>query len=525
MTAVKDDTDQHSGADHLVPEGWASTNLACVADSLTYGYTASATAGSNGPRFLRITDIQDGRVQWNSVPTCDIEEREVRKYNLRPGDIVFARTGATTGKSFLIRSCPPAVFASYLIRLRLLSGINPALLAHFFSTPDYWTFVSENVAGIAQPSCNATKLAELPIPIPPLAEQERLVEAIEACLSKVNSARDRLSRVPAILKRFRQAVLAAACSGGLTEDWRQTRSSSSLSSERLIQGLADACKRSNVQWLEPQFDHREHRSLPDGWNYVALGVLGSWASGGTPSKSKSAYWSQGDYPWVSPKDMKTDFLVDSQDHLTQLGASQLKVIPKHSILFVVRGMILAHTFPVGMAMRELTINQDIRAVTPHGGVVPPFLLRALQHEAMSILFAVRESTHGTRRLESETLKAWPVPLPSSDEQQEIVRRVDGLFQVSHTIDRYVSSAAVETDKLTQSILTKAFRGELVPTEAELARREGRDYEPASVLLERIKAGQEPEISSKVKAKHAHERARWQPREDRYEPTRNGKRFS
>src|SRR5690348_3938829 len=109
----------------LLPEGWSSARLGAIADSLTYGYTASATAGSQGPRFLRITDIQNGKVDWNSVPTCTIDERDIRHYGLAPGDIVFARTGATTGKSFLIKSCPPAVFASYLIRLRLLPGINP----------------------------------------------------------------------------------------------------------------------------------------------------------------------------------------------------------------------------------------------------------------------------------------------------------------------------------------------------------------------------------------------------------------
>lgn len=299
-------------------------------------------------------------------------------------------------------------------------------------------------------------------------------------------------------------MLAAACSGRLTEDWRQTQSAGSVGTECLLERLADQCKRIGVDWLEPRFDDREQYSLPDEWTYVALGVLGTWSSGGTPSKSKSAYWSQGDYPWVSPKDMKTDFLVDSQDHLTRLGVSQLKVIPKDSILFVVRGMILAHTFPVAMAMRKLTINQDIRAVTLHDGVMPAYLLRALQREAMSILFAVRESTHGTRRLESETLRAWPIPTPPFDEQQEIVRRIAELFSISESIRRCVSSASVRADKLTRSILAKAFRGELVPTEAELARREGRDYEPASVLLERIK--KERESSPDVKRKQTRVKA-------------------
>jgi type I restriction enzyme S subunit len=138
---------------------------------------------------------------------------------LSKGDIVFARTGATTGKSFLIGPCPRAVFASYLIRLRPCPEVAPAFLALYFQTPEYWRLVSENVAGNAQPNCNASKLAALPVPLPPHSEQQRIVAKVEALLAHVNAARQRLAKVPAILKRFRQSVLAAACSGRLTADW------------------------------------------------------------------------------------------------------------------------------------------------------------------------------------------------------------------------------------------------------------------------------------------------------------------
>lgn len=262
MAAVEHDTDRNGGLNLPLPEGWVSARLAVIAESLTYGYTASAKVGSDGPRFLRITDLQNGRVDWNSVPTCQIGQGDVHKYSLHAGDIVFARTGATTGKSFLIRSCPSAVFASYLIRLRLLSDINPAFLAYFFQTSDYWSFVSDNVAGIAQPNCNATKLSELKVAIPPSAEQKRLVEAIAALLSKVDAARGHLSRVPAILKRFRQAVLAAACSGKLTEDWR------SLTSQQ----IAPITRFDTASGV---FDEGDLPELPEKWVWTTLGALAS----------------------------------------------------------------------------------------------------------------------------------------------------------------------------------------------------------------------------------------------------------
>jgi DNA-binding Lrp family transcriptional regulator len=211
--------DAQTTADDL-PEGWAAATLGDISERIQYGYTASATQ-TKGPRFLRITDIQDGKVDWASVPSCEISKDDAEKYALVPGDIVFARTGATTGKSFLILSCPPAVFASYLIRVRTHELVKPSFLSHYFDTPQYWEFISENIAGNAQPNCNATKLPALPVAIPPLFEQVRITAKLEALRTCVNASRAHLAKARLILKRFRQAALAAACSGRLTEDWRE----------------------------------------------------------------------------------------------------------------------------------------------------------------------------------------------------------------------------------------------------------------------------------------------------------------
>jgi type I restriction enzyme S subunit len=210
--------------------------------------------------------------------------------------------------------------------------------------------------------------------------------------------------------------------------------------------------------------------------------------GGTPSKENPSYWT-GDIPWVSPKDMKTDRIANSQDRITQkaLEESSVKMIPREAILFVVRGMILNHTLPVAITESEVTLNQDMKALIPELTEMGKYLLIASKHVSQSILFEVKVATHGTRRLETPVLKNWAIPLPPMDEQREIVRHVETLFQLADQIEARYQRAKPMVDKLQQSILSKAFRGELVPTEAELARREGRDYEPASVLLERIKS--------------------------------------
>ncbi len=214
-----------------LPEGWVETTVGRVAERIEYGYTASAKKNGSGPRLLRITDIQGGQVNWDTVPSCDIPPEKIERYRLAPGDILFARTGATTGKSFLVKSCPDAVFASYLIRVTPSTAVDADFLSLFFHTPTYWRLISDNVSGNAQPNCNASKLASLPLPLPPLPEQRRLVAQVEALLARVNVARERLAKVPEILKRFRQSVLAAACSGRLTEDWREQHPSRPITTD------------------------------------------------------------------------------------------------------------------------------------------------------------------------------------------------------------------------------------------------------------------------------------------------------
>jgi type I restriction enzyme, S subunit len=142
-----------------------------VAESIQYGHTASAISREEGPRFLRITDIQDGAVDWDSVPSCNIVAEDVPRYRLSTGDLVFARTGATTGKSFLIRDCPDAVFASYLIRVRASKDVDPRYLALFFQSPDYWQQIERGKRGIGQPNVNGKTLGEIELPLRPLDEQ------------------------------------------------------------------------------------------------------------------------------------------------------------------------------------------------------------------------------------------------------------------------------------------------------------------------------------------------------------------
>ena len=136
--------------------------------------------------MLRITDIQDGFVDWNNVPYTTIDEYD--KYQLRVNDIVFARTGATVGKSYIIKEVPfPTVYASYLIRIRVFDSVCADYIYAFFNSGCYWGQITDKSIGVGQPNCNGTSLSQLFIPIPPIAEQLRVLDKAKESLTLVRS--------------------------------------------------------------------------------------------------------------------------------------------------------------------------------------------------------------------------------------------------------------------------------------------------------------------------------------------------
>jgi restriction endonuclease S subunit len=171
-----------------------------------------------------------------------------------------------------------------------------------------------------------------------------------------------------------------------------------------------------------------------------LGAAGHWLSGGTPSKARPDYW-EGDVPWVSPKDMKRFRLDDVEDHISAAAVIDgTRVVPPGSVFIVVRGMILAHTFPVCIANRAMAFNQDVKAIVPNGTVDGGFLAHWLDGRSDGLLRLVTESTHGTKRIELRDLQAFPLLLPTTAEQRQIAAILD-------TVDNAISKTAQIIAKL------------------------------------------------------------------------------
>jgi len=166
-----------------IPENWEWVRWGDLSQSIQYGYNAPAKA-KGIIRMVRISDIQDNHVLWDTVPYCDISEDEISNYLLADNDILFARTGGTVGKSFLVKDVPyEAIYAGYLIRTQYSKMLVPEYMKFFMESQLYWDQLRSGTIATAQPNCNGKTLAKMILPLPPLAEQQRIVDRVNELLA------------------------------------------------------------------------------------------------------------------------------------------------------------------------------------------------------------------------------------------------------------------------------------------------------------------------------------------------------
>ena len=198
-----------------VPDGWCWTTIGDVSSSILYGVSESAKE-VGAFKLLRITDIQDNKVDWNTVPYTDFDKDKALNYLLQDGDILFARTGATVGKSYLVSNLSEeSIYASYLIRVQTSHLILPEYIKRFFESGYYWEQISLSSVGIGQPNVNGTTLANLNIPIPPFKEQVRIVEEANSWLSIADNLDDNTGHIGKVIESTKAKILDLAIHGKL----------------------------------------------------------------------------------------------------------------------------------------------------------------------------------------------------------------------------------------------------------------------------------------------------------------------
>ena len=226
-------------------------------------------------------------------------------------------------------------------------------------------------------------------------------------------------------------------------------------------------------------------SLPASWNFVPLKELGDWSGGGTPSKAKPQYWQGGTIPWVSPKDMKTEQISDSEDHITKdaVSHSATSLINAGSVLIVTRSGILRHTLPVAVNSVPVTVNQDLKALTPRNGIMAEYVAWALRAFSRDILHICSKQGTTVNSVETSKLLGFEIPVAPRVQQAKIVAEIKKQFSRLDEAVANLKRVKANLKRYKASALKAAVEGKLT----EDWRKQHPDVEPASKLLERILA--------------------------------------
>jgi type I restriction enzyme, S subunit len=378
------------------------------------------------------------------------------------GDVLIAMYGATIGKTAIL-SIVATTNQAVCACTPFAGLINTYLLLLMKALKLYFISIGE---GGAQPNISREKVVATVVGLPPLAEQSRIVTRVEELMHlcdaleakgqleatqhaqlvstllgtltqsetpeqlaenwhRIATHFDLLLDRPEAIDALEQTILQLAVRGLLVPQDPQDEPASKLlkkiraKKDKLI--AEGKIKRDKP--LPPIAEDEQRFELPQGWSWTRLPDLCAISGGATPSKAVPQNW-VGSIPWVSPKDMKVPHIADAQDHVSDAAVrGSLSLIPTGSLLMVVRGMILAHSFPVAETLTPVTINQDMKALTPYEPSVLSFLSLLCRGLKPEILALIDRSSHGTCKLESPKVFGMLIPLPPLAEQSRIVTRV------------------------------------------------------------------------------------------------------
>src|SRR6266851_4502626 len=468
-----------------LPKGWAETSLSnIVVKSLggDWGKDCNeALKGYEKVRVVRGTDFKDWKAHraTKAAERC-IKQSSLASRQLAEGDIIVEVSGGgptqPVGRSILIdkatidNSPLPLVCSNFFRQVRLHQSIEPAYVKDFISHAyfkgefDEFQTQTTNLRNL-----NFTKFLEgVGIDVPPFDEQRRIVAQLEKLLSRLDAAQARLAKIPRILKRFRQSVLASACSGRLTVDWREQN-------QRTFDGLQHKSEQ------KYELDENNLPDIPSTWSWLLLddvaAVIDPQPSHRTPPQVEGGtpYVGMGDITQTGKIDFANARLVSSgvfREHLERYRLS------KGDFIF---GKIGTLGKPVKLPEPfNYTLSANVVLVQPGPNIANAgFVFLYMQSPEMNRMLMSENRATSQPAFGIKRIRTLPFPLPPREEQLEIVRRVEALSKTADALEARYRKAKAHVDKLTQSILAKAFRGELVPQDS--------NDEPASVLLERIKA--------------------------------------
>jgi type I restriction enzyme S subunit len=466
-----------------VHSSWERVSVSDIANILNgFAFESTRFSESSGIPLMRIRDVGSDKTK------CNYDGPYEDQYVIKKGDLLIGMDGDFKSSRW---NGPRALLNQRVCKLALKTNLyNPKLLE--LALPGYLNAINDNTSSQTVRHLSSRSIAEIPLPLPPLDEQHRILSALERLVDRVDKSRHRLAKVPKILKAFRQSVLGAACSGRLTEDWREGNPAGESAEKLLARIDQERAKSTRPTRRESTDDEMltDLPELPELWRWTPMGRVVD-VQGGIQKQPKRAPKKHA-YPYLRVANVLRNRLDLSEIQQMELFDGELETyrLRRNDLLVVEGNGSLTEIGRSALWTGEIRdcVHQN-HIIRVRARVCLPEYLNFYWNSPIGVgrVKDVAVTTAGLYSLSTKKVAALPAPIAPLEEQHEIVLRVEALFKLADAIEKWVAAATKRADKLMQSILAKAFRGELVPTEAELARREGRTYEPASELLARIRA--------------------------------------
>ncbi|MFO0586913.1 MAG: restriction endonuclease subunit S [Polyangiaceae bacterium] len=446
---------------------WARAPLSQVASVLNgYPFESRLFSKDRGMPLIRIRDIDQNTTSQFFDGEYD------PSYIVRSGDVLVGMDGEF--KAAIWRG-DAALLNQRVCKLTPNEAFyNSRFLA--LVLPGYLTAIHDRTSSQTVKHLSSRTISEIPLPLPSLGEQTRIVEKAASLLDCVDRAKARLDRVTKLLKRFRQSVFNSACTGQLTASWRE-------------QGSFAGGETADPLKAEQRSPHDSSIAIPDNWEWVQFGEMVTSLRSGTTTPPQNEETAHPVLRSSSVRPLTVD-LDDAKFLPATAVDTTANYIEDDDLLFTRLSGSLEYVANcarvTGVGSRRVQFPDRLfraRLKTPAFG--PYFELAFASPLLRRSLEVASKSSAGHQRISMGALTDYWIPLPPAEEIAEIVKRTRVLLALADTIERRVAVAAARADKLPQSILAKAFSGELVPTEAELARAEGRPYESAESLLRRL----------------------------------------
>ena len=426
---------------------WLKCTLADACSSIDYGLTASAADHQNGPYFLRITDIVSGHIDWNTVPHVDADEATLAKYRLHDGDIVLARTGASTGASAYVKKPPSAVFASYLVRLQSKPNFDSRFLSYYLRSDNFWTFIRAVLGDkSAQPNASASTMTKAPLCVPNNKNEQRRIAHILGTLDdKIENNRKTAKTLEAMAQAIFQSWFV---------DFDPVRAKMAGESPESI------CKRLKLtpeilNLFPDRLVDSELGEIPEGWEVKPLESVANFLNGLAMQKFPSR-GPEDTLPVIKIAQLRSGSLVGA-DHSSRDIEPQY-IVHDGDILFSWSGSLECVLWSGGTG----ALNQHLFKVTPKA-TYPRWIVYFGIHHHLSYfreIAAGKATTMG--HIQRHHLSDTVLTIPSRMNLETISKPVQAMFEA---VWKKISEAKKLSD-IRDTLLPKLISGEIRTPEAE-----------------------------------------------------------